>query len=333
VIICCLLPFALCLLPFAHCPLSSVAQPKFIKQDRILIGISLAVLATIVWSGNFIVARKVINDIPPVALAFFRWLCASIIIAPFAIKSFIAERKELKLNFSFLFWTALFGVTLFNTFVYVAGHYSPAINLALIGTTSSPVMSIILAAIFLKERISIIRILGLTICIAGIILLLSQGSWEKLRGFHFSPGDWWILAAALSFAIYNIFVRRKPASISPLNFLFLTFAIGTLLLLPAYIWESRKAAAIHWDWNLLLIILYLGAGASVLAFLLWNAAIRRLGAGRTALFGNLIPIFSTMEAVWLLGEEITAIHIISGLLVIGGLVIANLQKTSLAKPS
>jgi drug/metabolite transporter (DMT)-like permease len=322
-------------LPIAYCPLPVIftSQSSFIKQDRILTGIGLAVLATIVWSGNFIVARKVINDIPPVALAFFRWLCASIIIAPFAFKSFIAEQKELKPSLSFLFWTALFGVTLFNTFVYVAGHYSPAINLALIGTTSSPVMSIILAAIFLKERISIIRIFGLAICIVGIVLLLSQGSWEKLRGFHFSPGDWWILAAALSFAIYNIFVRKKPATISPLNFLFLTFTIGTLLLLPAWLWEARTAPVVNWNWNLFLIILYLGAGTSVLAFLLWNAAIRKLGAGRTALFGNLIPVFSTLEAVWLLGEQITTIHIISGLLVIGGLVIANLQKSQSAKSS
>lgn len=288
-------------------------------------------MATIVWSGNFIVARKVIHDIPPVTLAFFRWLCATIIIAPFALKSFYAERKEIKSNLPFLFWSALFGITLFNTLVYVAGHYSPAINLALIGTTSSPVMSIILAAIFLKERISIIRIVGLGICIIGIILLLSQGSWDRLRGFHFSPGDWWILGAALSFAIYNIFAKRRPKAISPINFLFLTFAIGTLLLLPAYYWEQKTAEPVNWNTQLFLIILYLGAGTSVIAFLLWNEAIRRLGAGRTALFGNLIPVFSTLEAVWLLGEEITAIHIISGLLVIGGLVIANLQKTVVAK--
>ena len=297
-----------------------------IKQDKVLIGIALAVLAAMIWSGNFIVARGVIKDIPPVALAFFRWLTASIIIAPFAIKEFKAERKAIKGNLTYLCLTALFGVTLFNTFVYIAGHFSPAINLALIGTTSSPVMSIILAAIFLKERISIIRIAGLLICIIGIVLLLSKGSWERLRSFHFSPGDWWILAAALAFAIYNIFVRKKPSGISPINFLFLTFSIGTIFLLPAYLWESRTAAVVDWNTRLLLIVLYLGLGTSVLAFLFWNAAIRRLGAGRTALFGNLIPVFSTLEAVWLLGEEISIIHLISGLLVIGGLVLTNLQK-------
>jgi len=75
-----------------------------------------------------------------------------------------------------------------------------------------------------------------------------------------------------------------------------------------------------------LIILYLGAGTSVIAFLCWNVAISRLGAARTALFGNLIPLFAALEAVWLLGEKITAVHIIGGITIIAGLVIANLKK-------
>jgi drug/metabolite transporter (DMT)-like permease len=219
-------------------------------------------------------------------------------------------------------WISLTGITLFNTLVYFAGHYSPAINLALIGTTSSPVFSIILAAIFLREKITLLRITGLLFCIAGITYLLAQGSWERLKAFHFSQGDILILVAALAFAIYNILARRKPAGLSPTNFLFVIFALGALLLLPAFIYESITRPPIQWNGNLLLIILYLGAGTSVISFLCWNAAISRLGAARTSLFGNLIPIFSTLEAVVFLGEEITMIHVISGVVVIGGLVIA-----------
>jgi hypothetical protein len=88
---------------------------------------------------------------------------------------------------------------------------------------------------------------------------------------------------------------------------------------------ANWAGVMHtqWSWSLFSVILYLGAGTSVIAFLCWNIALQKLGAGRTVLFGNLIPIFSTLEAVWLLGEEITNIHIISGVLVIAGLVLAN----------
>ena len=294
------------------------------NQNKVWTGIGLAVLAALIWSGNFIIARGEATKIPPISLAFYRWFTASIIIAPIAFQKFKSEITVVKKSLHHLFWTALFGVTLFNTFVYIAGHYSPAINLALIGTTSSPVMSIILARIFLKEHITPLRITGLVLCIIGILLLLSKGSWETLQHFRFTPGDWWILAAALAFAIYNIFVRTKSAGISAVNFSFVTFILGTLIIFPFYIWELTTSAFVQWDLNLVLSILYLAIGASVISFLCWNAAIARLGAGRASLFGNLIPIFSTIEAVLILNEKISSIQIISGFLVIGGLVLANL---------
>lgn len=297
------------------------------NQNKVWTGIGLAVLATLIWSGNFIVARGEATKIPPVSLNFYRWLCASVLIAPFAIKKFQQEFDAVKKSIKFLAFSALFGISIFNSLVYIAGHYSSAINLALIGTTSSPIMSIILAKYFLKERIGTLRIIGLVICIVGILLLISGGSWDKLSHFRFTPGDWWILGAALCFAVYNTSVKRKPASISPVNFLFSTFIIGTIILLPFFFWELNISSAPQWDLNLVLSILYLGAGASVISFFCWNAAIARLGAGRASLFGNLIPIFSTVEAVLILNEKISSIQIISGLLVIGGLVLANLVLT------
>jgi drug/metabolite transporter (DMT)-like permease len=286
-------------------------------------GIALAVLATIIWSGNFVISRAVNQQIPPVSLAFYRWALATVLIAPLAYKKFTEQKQIVLQNWKYLFWVSLSGITLFNTFVYVAGHYTSAINMALIGTTSSPIFATVMAIIFLKERLNIFRITGMLICIAGIILLLSQGSWEKLASFTFSTGDLWILAGALAFAVYNILVRKKPVDITPVNFLFVIFFFGTLLLLPAYIIELNFTPAVQWNGKIIGSVIYLGLGTSVISFLCWNAALQKLGTGTTVLFGNLIPIFSTLEAVWLLGEKITDIHIISGLLVIGGLVLAN----------
>lgn len=295
------------------------------NQKTVYTAIGFAVLATIIWSGNFIVARGVANQIPPISLAFFRWLTASVIIFPFAIRNFKNEIAVTKNHIPYLFWTSLTGIALFNTLVYVAGHYSSAINLALIGTTSAPVFAMLLAAIFLREKISLLRTIGLLICISGIVLLLSGGSIQRLLGFRFSTGDWWVLTGALCFSIYTILVRKKPPQISPLNYLFIVFGTGTLLLFPFFLIESANNDPIQWNFNLGLIILYLGLGTSVISFWLWNIAISKLGSARTALFGNLIPVFSSIEAVLILHEEITVIHIVSGLLVITGLIIANVR--------
>jgi drug/metabolite transporter (DMT)-like permease len=305
--------------------ITRISKMPATKNDTYL-GISLAILAVIVWSGNFVISRGVNKEIGPVSLAFYRWLTATLIIAPIAWKKFTAERSLVLLNWKYLFWVSLTGIALFNTCVYVAGHYTTAINLALIGTTSSPIFATILAVIFLKEKLSTFRIAGILTCVAGILLLISKGSWQTLVNFHFSTGDLWVLAGAFAFAVYNILVRKKPAGISPLNFLFVIFAMGTLMLLPFLLCELAWGMHTHWDWKLLTVILYLGAGTSVIAFLCWNIALQKLGAGRTVLFGNLIPIFSTLEAVWFLGEEITAIHLASGIIVIVGLVLANTRR-------
>jgi drug/metabolite transporter (DMT)-like permease len=304
-------------------------QPK--PSNHILIGVLLAVIATIVWSGNFVVARGVAKQIEPVSLAFYRWCTASILITPLAWRKFQADKNIIFQNKAYFFWAALTGITLFNTCVYVAGHYTSAINLALIGTTSSPIFALIMAAIFLKERISFLRLIGVIVCLSGILFLLSRGSIETLLAFRFSKGDFWVICGALSFAVYNIFVRKKPKDISGLAFLFTVFVLGTILLIPAFIIEASSTPAIAWNRDLSLTILYLGAGTSVVSFLCWNAAIARLGAARTALFGNLIPIFSVIEAVIFLNEEFTSIHIISGTLVLTGLVIANIQRNKKPK--
>ncbi|MFT3822723.1 MAG: DMT family transporter [Chitinophagaceae bacterium] len=297
-------------------------------RNNIYTGTVLAIVAVIIWSGNFIAARGIISQISPINLAFYRWLTASIILFPFAIKQLLAEKETLLQHKGYFFWTALSGIALFNTFVYIAAHHVPAINLALIGTTLSPVFAIILAAVFLKEPVRPLRIAGLLLCVSGIVLLLSRGSWQRLQNLRFTSGDGWIVAAAFTFAVYTILVRRKPAGISPRAYLLAVFTGGTLLLLPWFVYEQVSASRIEWSTNLLLVILYLGAGASVIAFLCWNLAIARLGAARTAIFGNLIPVFASLEAVWILNEQITWLHGISSLLVLAGLVLANMRKAN-----
>lgn len=293
------------------------------SQKDISLGILLALVATIIWSGNFIISRYVVHLIGPISLAFFRWSFASLILLPFAWKVFKEDWPIIKSRPAYFFWTALTGVSLFNTCVYIAGHSTSAINMALIGTTSSPIFASILALLFLKEKMGMMRIIGLITCIIGILLLLSQGSIEKLLAFHFSTGDLWVLAGAFSFAIYSVLVRRKPTGISSIRFLLVVFSLGSVILIPFFLFEQTYSAPIIWNTALIGSIVYLGVGASVISFLCWNLALHKLGTGRTVIFGNLIPVFSTLEAVWLLGERVSMIHWISGLLVILGLILAN----------
>jgi drug/metabolite transporter (DMT)-like permease len=296
------------------------------RQQKIYTGIGLALLTVIIWSGNYVVARGISKQLPPISLAFYRWSMASVCITPLALRKFIRQRQIVFNHKIYLFWTALTGITIFNTFIYLGGHYTSAINLALIGTTAAPIFIVLFSVLFLKERAGRHRITGMAICFAGILFLLSQGSFQKLVNFHFGKGDILVLISALAFSIYSILVKKKPAAIQPVVFLFSIFILGTLLLLPFYLYEIRQAALpVNWTPNMFITIVYLGIGNSIIGFFGWNAAIEKLGTASTALFANLIPIFSTIEAVILLGEQFSTVHLISGMVVIGGVVIANLR--------
>jgi drug/metabolite transporter (DMT)-like permease len=294
------------------------------QQKNIIPGIGLAVLAALIWSGNFVVARGIYKQIPPISLAFFRWATASVIIIPFSIKYIKREYKYILRSWKLILSAAITGISLFNTFIYIGAHYTSAINLALIGNTISPVASVIFAYFFLKEKISWQKIIGMIFCLCGILFLLAKGTVRNLLSLQFSSGDGWMVLAALSFAVYNILARKKPLEISSVFFLATTFVTGTLILFPFYILESRHQG-FSWNNDLVLIILYLGLGTSVISFFCWNYAIRYIGAGRTALFGNLIPLFSSIEAIIILHEPFTAIHLISMILIFAGLLLANIH--------
>ncbi len=296
------------------------------KKNDFAAGIALAVSATVLWSGNYIVARGLHQQITPVSLAFVRWLTATLVLFPIALPQVKAQWPLLKKHTGYLAITALLGVTLFNTFIYVAGQYSNAMNLAIIGTSAAPIFVLVLAHWLLKEKAGRPQIVGTLFCVAGILLLISNGSWSRLSEFQLSLGDIWILAAALAFALYTIQVRKKPRELSPLAFLFALFLLGTLFLLPAFAVDSRDGLTFQWSTKLMLVFLYLGVGASVGAFLSWNLAIQKIGSARTSLFSNLIPVFSTIEAVLILKEESSWVVVVSMLLILFGLLLANYRQ-------
>jgi drug/metabolite transporter (DMT)-like permease len=296
------------------------------SKKNTITGILLALTACILWSFNFIIARGISKLMPPVSVSFYRWLCAAIIIAPIGFASFWKQKELVPKHWVNILLATLTGISLYSPLIYLAGHYSPAVNLALIGTTVTPVLTFIIAAIFLKEKIPPMRLAGLLICIVGIVLLLSNGSWQTILHFKFTLGDKWMLLGAFLFAIYNIVVRKKSPDLSPLTYLFVTFILGTLLLLPMFLIEARHAAPIPWSVNLLLIILYSGAGTSVAAFFCWNAAITRIGSAKTSVFGNTIPVMASLEAVWLLHETVSLVQVLSMVIVTAGLILATLKK-------
>ena len=291
-------------------------------NNRISTGYFLAVIATVIWAGNFIVARALNQDILPIGLAFWRWAIAVATLAPFAVRSTVKDWKLVQKYLPYLTVSALLGVTAFNTLIYVAGHTTQALNMALIAT-SSPIFIVLMSRFFYGETISLTRAAGMMVVVGGVLMLIAGGSLERLLSISFAIGDLYMLLAAIAFAGYTMLVKRKPPNLRMTTFTLCTFSLGLLFLSPFYALESLIYHPVVFNVPIALALLYVGVLSSVVAFLAWNGAIALIGPTRTALIYYLIPIFSGIAAWLFLGEAISWVHIFSTLAIVCGIIITN----------
>ena len=290
-------------------------------------GILFALCATLLWSVNFVIASGIKGHIPPVGLAFWRWTIACVVLAPFAIKSTIRNRLEIKKNIRFLALTAVLGITIFNTLIYFAGKTTSAVNLSLIAI-SIPLFIVAISRIAFKETVSNTKIIGILTIILGVLILITKGSLQSLLQIKFAIGDLIMLIACLFFASYTILVRLKPKELPSKVFLFSVFVLGVLFLFPFYLWEHLYYKKVIFDSTTIFAATYVGIFASLVSYYLWNEAITLIGTQKTALIYYLIPVFSGVLAYFFLNQNIVLSQIISMGIIIVGLFITNRKKTN-----
>jgi len=292
------------------------------------IGALLAISSTIIWSGNFIVSRYAIHLAGPVTLALFRWIVATICLFPFGYKNLKKEWPLFVENKVYFFLMGLFGFAVYNTLIYSAGHYTTAINMSLFGSTVNPIVAALLGALVVQEKLHWKNISGILLCIIGTIYLLTNGKMSTIFNFQFGKGDLLMIAAGCCFGAYNVFVKKKPTGISNNSFLLGLFTLTSLLLLPASIIEMTYFQPVIYNTHLLWVVLYIGIGNSTISYLIWNNAIQKIGAGKASLFLTMGPILSSLEAVFFLKEHFNTTQLISGIIIILGIVINTWPSSS-----
>ncbi|MCP3898690.1 MAG: DMT family transporter, partial [Desulfobacteraceae bacterium] len=196
-----------------------------LESNSVVVGYIFAIGATAIWSGNFIVARGLNDSIPPVSLAFFRWLVAVIVFTPFAIKSLLKELPIIKKHILYFSITSFLGITTFNTLIYFAGHTTTALNLSLIAITF-PIFIILFSRILYNELLNCKKGVGIVLVLTGVIVLITKGKIAALLTISFNIGDVWMLIASIIFAVYSLFLRNKPKEISVMSLQLATFILG-----------------------------------------------------------------------------------------------------------
>lgn len=294
------------------------------------LGAALALLATLFWAGNFVLARGLRDAIPPIALNFWRWAIAAAVLAPFALRTTLAARHLLRRHLGYLVLTGMLGVTVFNTLVYQAGHTTQAVNLALIAVCS-PIVIVIFAWLFSGEYVTIRTILSLTVASCGVLLLITDGDPRTLVNLDFAAGDLIMILATVVFGAYTVLVGRKPKELPTIVFVFSTFVIGLLTLLPAYLVELSFTGPFPIDQTNIAAFIYIGLFPSLVAFYSWNRAVTTIGTTRPAVIYYLVPVFTALAAWLLLDEQMGAAQILSMILVITGVTVSQQSSAQSAR--
>ena len=282
----------------------------------------LLCVSALAWAGNFIVARYVHEQVTPLTLNFGRWGLALVILLPFTIGPVLRQRELVRAHFKLFALLGLTGIALFHSFVYAALESTGAINAALI-LSLTPVFIVLLSWVLDKEPIATAQAAGIALSLLGAVVLITRGDAAAVRALEFNRGDLWMLAAVPNWALYSVLLRRRPPAIQPMVLLTVTIAAGLAFLMPALIFELARGPDFRFGRETAASVVYVALFASVIAYICWNRGVATVGANRAGLFLHLVPAFSALLAIAVLGESLLLHHALGIGLIIAGIYLTN----------
>jgi len=283
----------------------------------------LLALANLLWSGNWIAGRALRDAFDPVTLNFLRWLVAVAVLAPFALPGLRGKWPLIRHHAGILLLLAFAGVALFQSMIYLGLRSTLAVNAVLLNS-SLPLFMLLCSWVIEREHASARQIAGMLISLAGILVILSRGEPAALLQLELHAGDVWILLAMPVWGIYSVLLKRRPQELGGIAFLFVISVAGILMLAPFAAMQAALGSPRLPTPAQATAVLYMGLGASVLAFICWNRGVAVVGANAAGFTIHLLPAFGTLLAILLLGESFQAFHAAGIATILAGVLLATL---------
>ena len=282
-------------------------------------------LAFVIMALNVVVARAAHLDIPANGLSFWRWLLAAVVFLPFSWRKIIEQRALILKHWKALAALSLVMIPLGNNLVYVGLQETSALNGGLI-PVARPAIILVIVALILGGPVSRYQWIGVGIAALGVVTVITNGDPSVLLDLTFNPGDLWLVAASCGIATYQATVGRLPKTIHPNVLLQVVIVLGTLMMLPIYLWETATIRPVEPTWPAIGAIVFTGTLPAVVAVWLINAGIAAVGPARMGIFNLLQPIFVALISVPVLGEVVGWHHPAALALVAIGIAISSRRR-------
>jgi len=273
-------------------------------------------------ASNLVVARGGVEYVPPISLAFWRWTLVFLILLPFTYPSLKKNYKVIKKEYKKLFFLGGTGCGVCGAFPFLAGQTTTVTNMGII-YTSSPIFIILISSIFFNEKINLTKIIGLIACLVGVFAIIIKGNFLLLINLNFTIGDLWMLAAAIGWALYSIYLFYWKTKLEIFQRFTLIALFGALSLLPFYIGEEIFYERTMFSIEFFIWVIFAAISPGIIAFTLYTIAQKKLGASLTGFTLYVFTIYGAIYGYFLFDERLENYHLIGTILVFIGVYLAK----------
>ena len=288
---------------------------------------SLLVLASLFWSGNFIVGKfATLFEIPPLTLNVFRWISVWVILIPFTYKEIYKNYTYIRKNFLVISFMGVITISTFNSVVYFALNYTQVINAVLV-LAVIPAVTIVLSSLMKIEKTNFFQIFGLILSIIGVGSIISNGEIQRITSLSFNKGDLWMLVCVFTWALYSTLLKKYKFKFSQFSLIQLMVSAGVLFLIPQYFYEQSIGLDVNFNKAFFLILFYVVVFPAIAAYYCWQKGIEIIGPNRATMFIQLMPLFSAIMAIIIFKEKFELYHFAGAAFIVSGIYLSN-KKTN-----
>ena len=273
-------------------------------------------------ASNLIVARGGVEFVPPISLAFWRWAVVVLILLPFTYKSLTKNFKNIKKEYKRLFFLGAMGCGVCGAFPFLAGETTTVTNMGII-YTSSPIFIILISAIFFNEKINFVKIIGLVTCLIGVFAIIIKADLNLLINLKFTIGDLWMLAAAIGWALYSIYLFYWKSELPIFDRFTLVAFFGAVSLFPFYITEELFIQRTFFNTQFFSWVVFAAISPGIIAFTLYTQVQKSLGASLTGFTLYIFTIYAAIYGFIFFDEKLESFHYIGTVLVFLGVYLAK----------
>mgnify|MGYP003884428983 CR=1 FL=1 len=276
------------------------------------------VLATLFWSGNYVVGKAAVASMTPLDLTFWRWALAAL---PLLALAHFVEKPDWRAvlrRWPVLLLLSALGMSGYTLLLYGALGFTSALNASLI-TAANPALIVVMAVLLLGEKTTGLGWLGIGLGLLGVLLVLTRGELQRLSSLSINTGELMMLGAIVVWGCYTIIARRLD--IPAIAATGVQVALATVTLAPfALAMNVRLPETPAEGWSLAYIVVFPSLGA----YLFWNLALKTTPPGTAGNYLNLMVVFTAIITV-ALGTPLTLVQVAGGIIVVAGVLLTGLK--------